>query len=166
MECLRIRIAILISILLCCFSSAHADGIFLEGGQGFHHSTRSQCLFLSYQRDSSPLFGLDSYYKAELGAWNGQHRNGAFVLAKEIRMTLHEKSYISFEPGAAYLRRTTDNLGTRLQFALRFALGMRTGQYDLSLGYRHFSNGKGVFHWTDTENYGENFVTFQIGCLL
>jgi len=155
----------LAAVLLCCSAPAYADGIFLEAGQGFHHSARSQALLLSYHRDSPPLLGLDSYYAASLGSWNGEDRNSAFVLAKGIRMRLNGKSYASLEPGAAYLGRTTDNLGTRLQFALRIALGMRAGKYDLSLGYRHFSNGKGVFSWTDTPNYGENFVTLQIGRL-
>jgi hypothetical protein len=37
---------------------------------------------------------------------------------------------------------------------------------DLSLAYRHFSNGDGIFDWSDTPNFGENFITLQIGYLL
>jgi hypothetical protein len=163
---LRIWIVVFIPALLYCSSPAYADGVFLEGGQGFYHSTNSQAIFLSYQIDSSPLWGLNSYYDVALGSWNGPDHNNALVFAKGLWMNLYGKSYISLEPGGAYLRRTTSNLGTRLQFAFRSALGIRTEKYDLSIGYKHFSNGKGIFHWTDTSNFSENFITLQIGYLL
>jgi hypothetical protein len=162
---MRMWMVVLIPVLLYCSTSAHADGVFLEGGQGFHYSTNSQAIFLSYQKDSPRLFGLNSYYDVTLGSWNGPNRNNALVLAKGLWMNLSDKSYITLEPGGAYLSRTTDNLGTRLQFAFRSALGIKTEKYDLSVGYKHFSNGKGIFHWTDTANYGENFITLQIGYL-
>ncbi|MGO9145646.1 MAG: acyloxyacyl hydrolase [Desulfomonilia bacterium] len=162
---MKICIVILIPVLLYYSTPVYADGVFLEGGQGFHYSTDSQVIFLSYHIDSPPLFGLNSYYNAALGSWNGSNHNNAISLTKGLWMNLSGKSYISFEPGGAYLRSTTENLGTRLQFAFRSALGIRTEKYDLSVGYRHFSNGKGIFHWTDTANYGENFITFQIGYL-
>jgi hypothetical protein len=157
---------ILISVLLCATTSVHADGLFLEGGLGFHHSTDSQSIFLSYQIDSPPIFGLNSFYDVALGAWNGQNRNEAIVLAKGLWWNFPRKAYLCIEPGGAYIRKTTDNLSTHLEFAFRFAVGMRTENIDLSAGYRHFSNGKGIFHWTDTPNFGENFITLQIGYLL
>jgi hypothetical protein len=157
---------ILIPVFLCIATSALADGVFLEGGQGIFHSTDSQAVFLSYQRDSSPFFGLDSFYKVALGSWNGRNRNDAIILAKGIWWNLSGKSYFCFEPGGAYITETTHNLGTHLQFAFRFALGMRTEKIDLSVGYRHFSNGKGIFHWTKTQNFSDNFLTLQIGYLL
>ena len=156
---------ILIPVLLCATTSAHADGVFLEGGLGIHYSTDSQSMFLSYHIDSPPIFGLNNYYDVALGSWNGTNRNNAIVLAKGIWWNLPGKSYLSLEPGGAYIAKTTENLGTRLQFAFRFALGVRTEKIDLSAGYRHFSNGKELFHWTDTSNYGENFITLQIGYL-
>jgi hypothetical protein len=157
---------ILIPVFLCAATSAHADGIFLEGGQGLFQSTDSQAMFLSYLIDSPPIFGLNSFYKVALGSWNGQNRNDAIVLTKGIWWNLSRKSYLCFEPGGAYITETTHNLGTHLQFAFRFALGMRTEKIDYSIGYRHFSNGKGIFHWTDTPNFSDNFITLQIGYLL
>jgi hypothetical protein len=159
-------VAVLITMLLACSTPAHADGVFLESGPGFYKSTDSQALFLSYQIDSPPLFGLNGYYDVALGSWNGPNRDKALVLAKGILMNLSGTSYISLEPGGAYLERTTANLGTRLQFAFRSALGLRTGKYDISIGYKHFSNGKGIFRWTEKANFSENFITLQVGCLL
>jgi hypothetical protein len=156
----------LIPVLLYCSTPAYADGVFLEGGQGFYYSKDSQVIFLSYQIDSPPLLGLNSYYDLAIGSWNGPDHNKALVLAKGIRMNLSGNEYISLEPGGAYLERTTSNLGTRLQFAFRSALGIRSEKYDLSVGYKHFSNGKGIFHWTDKANFSENFITLQIGYLL
>jgi len=163
---MRLWKVIFIPMLLFATTSAHADGVFLEGGQGLFQSTDSQAMFLSYQKDSPPIFGVNSFSKVALGSWNGQNRNDAIVLAQGIWWNLSRKSYLCFEPGGAYITKTTHNLGTPLEFAFRSALGIRTGKYDLSVGYRHFSNGKGIFHWTDTPNFGENFITLQIGYFL
>jgi hypothetical protein len=163
---LKFWIVVLIPVFLYCSTPACADGVSLEGGQGFHHSTNSQAIFLGYQIDSPQLLGLDSYWVASLGAWNGPERNTAVILAKGVSLNLDKKWYISFEPGGACIGRTTNNLGTRLEFAIRTALGIKSEKYDLSVGYKHFSNGKGIFHWTDTPNFGENFITLQICYLL
>lgn len=159
-------IAVLVLGLLCCSSPADADGIHLEGGQGFYYSSESQAVFLSYQRDSSPLWLLNTYQSVAIGSWNGPESNNALVLAEGLWISLDGQSYLTVEPGVAYLGRTTDNLGTRLEFAFRSALGIRAEKYDVSIGYKHFSNGKGVFRWTDTPNHGENFITLQIVYLL
>ena len=163
---MRLCLVLLVPVFLFTATSAHADGIFLEGGQGIFHSTDSKAVFLGYQMDSSPIFGLKSFYKAALGSWDGKNRNDAIVLAKGIWCNLSGKSYLCFEPGGAYITETTHTLGTHLQFALRFALGMRAEKIDLSLGYRHFSNGEGIFHWSHTSNLSDNFITLQIGYLL
>ena len=163
---MRLWKVIFIPILLLATTSAHADGVFLEGGQGLFQSTDSQAMFLSYQKDSPPIFGFNSFYKVALGSWNGQNRNDAIIFAKGIWLNLSRKSYLCFEPGGAYITKTTHNLGTHLQFSGRLALGMRTEKIDLSIGYRHFSNGAGIFHWTDTSNFSDNFITLQIGYLL
>ena len=158
---------IIIPVLFFATTSAHADGVFLEGGLGFQFSTDSQAMFLNYHIDSSPIFGLESFYDLELGSWNGQNHNDAIILAKGMWWDLPKNTYFSFEPGGAYMVKTSNNLGTHLQFAFRFALGMRTEKIDFSIGYRHFSNGAKVFHWTDpSNNNGENFITLQIGYLL
>jgi hypothetical protein len=163
---MRLWILVLLTVFLYCSTPAHADGVFLEGGQGLFRSTDSQARFLSYQIDTPPILKLNGFYKVALGFWDGQYRNDVIVLAKGIWWNLPEKTYFSFEPGGAYIRYTTQNLGTHLQFAFRFALGMRTEKIDLSVGYRHFSDGKAIFHWTITPNYGENFITLQLGYLL
>jgi hypothetical protein len=163
---MRLWMVVLIPMLLYCSTPAYADGVFLESGQGFYCSTDSKVISFSYQIDTPPLLGLNSYYDVALGSWDGPDRNNALVFSKGIWMNLYGKAYISLEPGGAYLGRTTSNLGTRLQFAFRSALGIRTKNIDLSVGYKHFSNGKGIFRWTDTPNFGENFITLQIGYLL
>lgn len=157
--------AILIPVFLCATPLAYADGVFLEGGQGIFRSTDAQAIFLSYQRDASPLFGINSFYKAAIGAWNGENRNEAIVLTKGFWWDLSGTSYFCFEPGGAYVTKTTDNLGTPLQFAFRFALGMRKDNFDYSIAFRHFSNGAGIFHWTEKANCSDNFITVQVGYL-
>jgi hypothetical protein len=162
---MKLWMVILIPMYLCTTIPAHADGVFLEGGGDFFSSDESQVMFLSYQIDTPSVFGLDTFCKGALGFWNGPNRSEAIVLAMGILWNLPGESYICFEPGGAYITETTDNLGTHLQFALRFALGMRLDKIDLSVGYKHFSNGNAIFNWSDTPNYGENFITLQIGYL-
>jgi Lipid A 3-O-deacylase (PagL) len=159
----KTRMAALFLVSLCTPTLSHADGVFLEGGLGFYKSSDSQAVFLRYQKESSPLFGIDSYYDAAIATWNGQNHNDAVIITKGIRIDLVKKTYFGFEAGGAYLERTTDNLGTRLQFAFRFVLGLKVEAFDLGFCYNHFSNGKGIFNWTSTPNYGENFFTLQLG---
>jgi hypothetical protein len=159
---MKLLIVLLVSVL-CIPLAAKADGLLLESGLGFYESSNSEVLFLRYQMDSPPLFGFDSYYDFALGTWNGANHNDAIIITKGIRFGLTEKTHFDFEAGGAYLERTTNNLGTRLQFAFRFALGVKLEKLDIALGYNHFSNGKGIFQWTSTSNLGENFVTLHLG---
>jgi hypothetical protein len=156
---------ILLFSLLCLPQTAYADGVLLESGLGFYESNNSEVVFLRYQLDSAPLFGFNSYYDLALGTWNGRNHNDAIVITKGMRWGINEKMHFDFEAGGAYLERTTNNLGTRLQFAFRFALGVQAGKFDIALGYNHFSNGKGIFQWTSTSNLGENFITLHLGYL-
>lgn len=157
---------VIFSILsFCAPAPASADEIVLEGGFGVYESSGSQAAFLRYQKYVTPFLGLDSYYDLAVADWNGDNHNSVIILTKGFRWNMTEKIHADFEGGGAYLRRTTDNLGTRLQFAFRFALGMKLGDFDLALGYNHFSNGKGIFGWTKTSNLGENFLTLQLGYL-
>ncbi|MFA5073159.1 MAG: acyloxyacyl hydrolase [Nitrospirota bacterium] len=151
------------ALLLCCSNASYGDEILLEGGRGFHQSNHSEVFFLRYQKDSSPLFGLDSYYGLAAATWSGTAHNSAIILTKGIRFDVFRQVFAGFEGGGAYLKRTTRNLGTRLQFALRAFTGVRIESFDVGIGYNHFSNGKGVFGWTKTANHGENFVTLQVG---
>jgi hypothetical protein len=151
--------------VFCCPSSVLADGLIVEGGIGFYESNNSEAAFLRYQKDSAPLFGFDSYYDLAIASWNGDNHNSAIIITKGLRWGLSERTHFDFEAGGAYLKRTTDNLGTRLQFAFRFALGAKVSKFDIALGYNHFSNGKGIFGWTRSSNLGENFITLQLGYL-
>jgi len=139
-----------------------ADTISLETGQGFHHSVETQALFLRYRMEAPPLFGQKGFYEAAVGAWNGPNRVETAGIARGLRFDWGEADYFSAQAGLHYITRTTENLGTLFEFAFRLAVGRTIGAYDLSLGYVHFSNGKYFFGW-DGPNYGENFVTVQIG---
>jgi hypothetical protein len=165
---LRLWNVAVIAGLFFCFTSlpVHADGVFLEGGQGLFQSQYSQGGFLSYQKDSRPLFGIDGYYNMSLGAWNESNRNRVVILSKGFLWGFGDKRYLCFEPGGAYVAETTHNLGTHAQFSLKFALGMKKDRFDYSICYRHLSNGAGIFGWTTRNNFGENFITLQIGYLL
>jgi hypothetical protein len=155
---------VFIALAVFCFpSTVFADRLIVEGGFGFYESNNSEAAFLRYQKDSAPLFGFDSYYDLALATWNGDNHNSAIIITKGLRWGLSERTHFDFEAGGAYLKRTTNNLGTRLQFAFRFALGLKVGKFDIALGYNHFSNGKGIFQWTSTSNLGENFLTLHLG---
>lgn len=159
---MKLWIIILITVLFFTSASAYADGLSVEAGQGIFKSLDSRAIFLGYQLHSSlSIYSFDVYYKGSVGSWNGHNNNNTVILALGILLNMPEKWYICFEPGGAYVEKTTDNLGTNLQFALRFAAGMKFDMFDISLAYRHFSNGDGIFNWSDTPNFGENFLTLQ-----
>ena len=136
--------------------------ISLESGIGVHHSGNTEAVFLRYQTDAPLLLGLEGYYEASLGAWNGPNHAGAIGISRGIQWFWDEKGYLAGSAGVGYINETTDNLGTRFQFLFRAALGLRGDQYDFSLGYVHYSNGKYFFGW-DGPNYGENYITLQFG---
>jgi hypothetical protein len=160
------NVLIFACLFLCASLPVYADGVFLEGGQGLFQSQYSQGVFLSYQKDSRPFFGIDGYYNISIGSWNDHYRNDVITLSKGFLWGFSDNKYLCFEPGGAYVTETTHNLGTHTQFSLKFALGMRKDKIDYSICYRHFSNGAGIFGWTTKANLGENFITLQIGYLL
>jgi len=149
-------------MFFCLPAVARGDGLFAEGGEGFLFSSNTEALFVRYMKDARPLFGRESFYDFSVASWNGPNHDDAVAITRGLRWDWKEKNYFSFEAGGAYLERTTDNLGTRLQFAFRFAFGLKAEEYDISIGYNHFSNGKEIFHWSGPNN-GENFLTLQIG---
>ena len=159
---MRPWIVLLFVILFRIPSAAHADGLFVEAGWGFNY-TRSETVFLRYYKDTSPVFGLNSFYDFSLASWNGPSNNHAVTIGRGVLWGWTEEFYSSFEAGGAYLWKTTENLGTRLQLAFRFAFGLKAGKFDISAGYNHFSNGKEIYSWSNGTNRGENFVTLQIG---
>jgi len=161
---MRPWIVLLIVLLFRIPSAAYADGLFVEGGVGIIHSRLSDAGFLRYYKDTSPVFGNPSFYDFSLAHWNGRNDNYAVAIGRGMLLNWTGGYYSSFEAGGAYLWQTTENLGTRMQFAFRFALGLRTGNFDFSAGYIHISNGQEIFRWSsDTPNKSENFVTIQIG---
>ena len=163
---MKLRIIILLTVIFCTAASAFADGLSVEAGQGIFHSADSRAVFIGYQMDSSfSIYSLNFYYKGAIGSWNGHNANNTAILALGIVMNLPEKWYLCFEPGGAYVEETTENLGTNLQFALRFAAGMKIDKIDISMAFRHFSNGDGIFDWSDTPNFGDNFLTLQAAYL-
>jgi len=143
---------------------ATADGLFVEGGSGIIQSMSTDVVLLRYQKDGMPLFGHDGFYEGIYANWNGGNHAVDIAIARGLRWKLKDEGYFSSSFGAGYIDRETDNLGTHFEFYFRFALGKRTGRYDMSLGYVHISNGKLIFGWRGADN-GENFVTFSIGSL-
>jgi hypothetical protein len=156
-------------VLIVLFSSSAAmagnNELVLEGGLGFYKSYNSKAAFFRYQRYVSPFYGLDSYYSLAVADWSGPTHNSAILLTKGFRWNITDMIHFDFEGGGAYLRRTTDNLGTRAQFTFRAALGVKVKVFDIGVSYNHFSNGKGVFGWTKTSNISENFIMLQLGYL-
>jgi len=150
-------------LLLCISAPVCADEVIVEGGVGFYKSYNSEAAFLRYQKYVSPFFGFGSFYDLAIATWSGPTRNNAIILTKGFRWYMTESLHADFEGGGAYVARTTQNLGTHLQFAFRVAMGLKLGAFDLGLGYNHFSNGKGVFQWTKTANLSENFVSLHAG---
>jgi len=161
---MRLRIVSLIVLLFSIPSASYADDLYVEGGVGIIHSRLSDAGFLRYYKDASPLLGLLSFYDFSYAHWNGRNENDAVAIGRGVLWSLTNEFYSSFEAGGAYLWQTTENLGTRAQFAFRLALGWKTGTFDISAGYIHYSNGQEIFRWSsDTPNKSENFVTIQIG---
>jgi hypothetical protein len=160
---MKSRIIGLIIILLATATPAYAGGLFVEGGTGFNYSKDADAVFLRYQKETSLLFGMQSFYEASYGHWSGVNHNNAVALARGIRLPwAEEKNYVSGEAGLGHVDRTTNNLGTHYQILFRVALGHKIGVFDFSLGYVHYSNGKYFFGWHGP-NYSENFVTAQAG---
>ncbi len=160
---MRPLIVLLLVLLFLIPSAAYADGLFVEVGTGLGYSRSSEPVFLRYYIDTSPVFGLNSFYDFSLATWSGPNTNHEVAIGRGVLWGWTEEFYSSFEAGGAYLWKTTENLGTRLQFAFRFALGLKTGTFDISAGYNHISNGEEIFKWSHGPNTGENFVTIQIG---
>ncbi len=135
----------------------HADQLALGLGSGVHR-THGDFGAILYHKDVSPLFNLDSRVEFSLASWNGDHRNDALGVARSLRWSWDGKHYLSGSLGLAYVSKTNGHLGGHGQFTLRFALGRRLGQYDLSLATHHYSNGG-----ASTPNQGENFLVLGLG---
>ncbi len=145
-------------------AAAVADGVFVEAGPGIIQSMSTDIVLLRYQKEAAPLFGYSGFYEGVYAYWNGKNHAADMALARGLRWDIQKNGYFSTALGAGYINRETGNLGTHFEFYLRFAAGVRTERYDLSIGYIHISNGKLFMGWRGADN-GENFVTLAIGGL-
>ena len=140
-----------------------ADALVVETGDGFARSLNTEALLVRFQHEA-PLFRQEGFYEAVYARWNGDNHAEDFALARGIRWWTAKDRSCSFAIGAGRISRTTGNLGTPLDFYFRLAYERKLGNYDLSFGVIHISNGKPVFRWRGPDN-GENFLTLAIGRL-
>jgi hypothetical protein len=123
--------------------TACANGLFVEAGPGVSTSQGSTYTAVRYQKDTSRLFDTDSFYELSYASWNGPNKNNALSFARGLRWTGTVNNYGSADIGVGHINRTTGNLGTPFQFYLRFAYGIKVGAFDLSMGFVHYSVGRG-----------------------
>ncbi len=155
-SCLILIIVITPSSFVC------ANGLFVEASPGIFFSGDTTVSLVRFQKDTSRLFGHESFYEAAYASWNGTNSNRAVSLARGLFWGDRERAYRSADLGICHISRTTDNLGTPFQFYFRAASGIKVGRADLSIGLIHYSNGKLVFRWSGP-NKSENFITASIG---
>ncbi len=163
---MKTRIFFFIIIIILCrpSPSRSADGIFVETGPGFDRSLNTGVVLARYVKDTSPLWGYESFYEGIYARWSGRNHAEDFSVSRGLRWRAGEVAYYSFAMGGGHISRVTGNLGTPFDFYFRFAYGRRTSCYDISLGVIHISNGKPLFGWPGPDN-GENFITFAVGGL-
>lgn len=157
--------SVILIILLCLCRpspSKSADGLFVETGAGFARSLNTGVILARYQKDTSPLWGYESFYEGIYARWSGENHAEDFALSRGIRLRVAEDAYYSATVGVGHISRITGNLGTPFDFYFRIAYGRKTGRYDISLGVIHISNGKPLFGWSGPDN-GENFITLAVG---
>ncbi len=155
----------LVAIFLClAASNVAADGLFIEAGPGWFCSTGAVLSLVRFDKDTSALFGQDSFYEFTYASWDGQNRNRAVSIARGLRWKAPAPFFWTFNAGISHVYTTTNNLGTEFQFYFRGSYGVTVGKAELSLGLIHYSNGKLVFRW-DGPNDGENFATVSVGLI-
>lgn len=144
--------------------AAGADMLAISAGGGNLTTHQSNAVFFSYQKNAPNLFNLESLYDLTLGYWSGPTANSAITLARVVRWHVSPTSYyVAGMLGIGLVNQQTDNLGTNWQFIVRVAFGRKFGNYDLSIGETHYSNGKYLLNlpW-DEDNEGENFLTVTL----
>ena len=134
----------------------------VEAGPGISHSSDGNMLGIRYEADWVPVEQMMSFVDLSASTWSGDAENTSVGAALGLRYGLPRDNYLSASMGLAYVANETENLGTNGQFLFRFALGHRYERYDFSIGYTHYSNGKGLFGW-DGPNRGDDFITLQLG---
>lgn len=142
---------------------ASADEMALGAGRGNIFSQGSTAVFMSYLKDAPRLFNRESSYDLTFAYWSGPNSNSALTLGRVLRWKISQESYIAGEIGIGLVGRTTDHLGTNGEFITRLSFGRKFGNYDLSIGETHYSNGKTSLrlNWHGP-NTGENFFTVML----
>lgn len=158
------RLRTLLSVLLFSLVPlpVFADGLFVEAGTGLLYSTGTSATLARYQHETSTLFGHESFYEASIASWSGQARDEAIGFARGVRWKYENNVSVSSDIGAAHISRTTEHLGTPLEFYFRFSWEKRMGGAEISVGLIHYSNGKFIFGWSGP-NDSENFLTLSLG---
>jgi len=142
---------------------AFAADIFAELGVGFGKSLNSEAAIIRYRIDSPQFFDHDSFYEAVLMTWNGEAKASSVGIAKTIRWHMPRNKYFDFSLGGMYIDKdSTENLGTQLEFYLRFSYVMKIHNHETSFSLIHLSNGSGTIagKYSDRNN-GENFLTIS-----
>ncbi len=164
----KLRFFIIVLLWVLCLRPApvHAaeNGLFLESGVGYFKSLHTEAVLIRLDRETSPLFGKESFYEGFFAHWNGANHDDYPGIARGLRWRLTGDQYTSFAAGLGHIYRDTENLGMLFEFYFRLAYGIRKEHFDLSLGLIHISDGKPIFGWSGHDN-GENFVTFSAGVL-
>ncbi|WP_172425859.1 acyloxyacyl hydrolase [Sulfuricaulis limicola] len=148
-------------LLYAC--STGADMLAVAVGYGNISSSGSNAVFVSYQKDAPALFNRKSLYELSIAYWSGPNYNTALSFGRTLRWKLSPENYCAATLGIGMVDRTTDHLGTTGQFMVRLAFGRKFGEYDLSIGETHYSNGKTALglDW-DGPNVGEDFLTLML----
>lgn len=159
----RFKPILLLAGMLLYPCSAGADMLAVAVGHGNIHSQGSNAVFFSYQKDAPTLFNQKSLYELSIAYWGGQNYNTALTIARALRWKLSPENYFAGTLGIGVVDRTTNNLGTTGQFVTRLVFGHKFGEYDVSIGETHYSNGKNALglDWEGPNN-GENFLTVML----
>ncbi len=118
----------------------------IGAGEDVSHARGTQAMFLTYQPRASHLDFL-------AGAWRGRYYGQAYGLAYRCSF-----GRVFGTLGAAYLPKANAISGTQANFDVNF--GFQATRH-WSILWQHFSNGRGIFHWTDRANVGWNFLVLK-----
>ena len=161
---MKLRMCLVATFLCLASSNAAADGLFIEAGPGWFRSTGAMLSLVRFDKDTSALFGQESFYEFSYASWDGKNRNRAVSIARGLRWKATPPFFWTFNGGISHVYNVTNNLGTSFQFYFRGSYGVKVGRADLSIGLIHYSNGKLLFGWNGP-NDGENFATVSVGMI-
>ena len=100
---------------------------------------------------NTPIKNLPTYTSLGIGGWDKEESSFFGSINEGIK---YGKKYFTYaQVGVAALANTTKNLSTSLEFTEKIGIGLNLENFDISLFYRHISNG-GI----KKPNRGENFT--------